>query len=172
MPEADWLERQFSRYEPDELKARWQDIARGMKDAQPHFGQRLWPLDPLPAVLPESDWAQLEAGLCQRAQLLNLLLQDAYGQQQMLREGCLHPALYYNNPAWLQPCHGMLDSELGRLLFYAVDLVRDDNGECFAVNCRVPVFRLSPNQIEEEIGPRIASLAANVRDQFRQLAPD
>lgn len=51
-------------------------------------------------------------------------------------------------------------------------LVRDDNGECFAVNCRVPVFRLSPNQIEEEIGPRIASLAANVRDQFRQLAPD
>lgn len=136
MPEADWLERQFSRYEPDELKARWQDIARGMKDAQPHFGQRLWPLDPLPAVLPESDWAQLEAGLCQRAQLLNLLLQDAYGQQQMLREGCLHPALYYNNPAWLQPCHGMLDSELGRLLFYAVDLVRDRNGRWWVMRDR------------------------------------
>lgn len=136
LPQSEWLELQFSRYGLDELQQRWQEVARGIKDAQPHFGQRLWSLDPVPAVLAESDWSQLEAGLCQRAQLLNLLLQDAFGQQQMLREGCLHPALYYNNPAWLQPCHGMLDSELGRLLFYAVDLVRDDNGKWWVMRDR------------------------------------
>lgn len=136
LPQSDWLELQFSRYGLDELQQRWQEIARGMKDAQPHFGQRLWGLDPVPAVLAESDWTQLEAGLCQRAQLLNLVLQDAYGQQQMLREGALHPALYYNNPAWLQPCHGMLDSELGRLLFYAVDLVKDEAGKWWVMRDR------------------------------------
>ncbi|MBX3165912.1 MAG: circularly permuted type 2 ATP-grasp protein [Candidatus Eremiobacteraeota bacterium] len=136
LPQSDWLELQFSRYGLDELQQRWQEIARGMKDAQPHIGQRLWGLDPVPALLAESDWAQLEAGLSQRAQLLNLLLQDAYGQQQMLREGRLHPALYYNNPAWLQPCHGMLDSELGRLLFYAVDLVRDEAGQWWVLRDR------------------------------------
>ena len=130
LPQSHWLEQQFSRYGMDDLQQRWKEVARGMKDSQPHFGQRLWSLDPVPALVEESDWEQLETGLCQRAQLLNLVLQDAYGQQQMLREGLLHPALYYDNPAWLQPCHGMLDSELGRLLFYAVDLFRDREGKC------------------------------------------
>ncbi len=50
-----------------------------------------------------------------------------------------------------------------------VPLIRDDNGECFAINCRVPIYRLSPNQIEEEIGPRLASLAANIRGQLRYI---
>lgn len=47
-----------------------------------------------------------------------------------------------------------------------VPLLRDRNGECFAMNCRVPIFRLSPNQIEEEVGPRLTSLAVNVRSQL------
>lgn len=47
-----------------------------------------------------------------------------------------------------------------------VPLLRDRNGECFAMNCRVPMFRLSPNQMEEDVGPRLASLAANVRSQL------
>ena len=136
MLKISWLEQQLARYGQNELEARWQEIARGMKDSQPHLGQRLWNLDPVPAVLDESEWHLLEAGLQQRAQLLNLLLQDAYGQQQMLRDGHLHPALYFNNPAWLQACHGMLDSELGRLLFYAVDLVRDADGRWLVMRDR------------------------------------
>ncbi len=50
-------------------------------------------------------------------------------------------------------------------------LIRDHNGECFAINCRVPSYRLSPNQIEEEVGPRLASLAANIRSQMRYIIP-
>jgi len=55
-----------------------------------------------------------------------------------------------------------------------VPLLRDRNGECFAMNCRVPIFRLSPNQIEEEVGPRLKSLASNIRSQLafvHNLAP-
>ncbi|MFN8607770.1 MAG: circularly permuted type 2 ATP-grasp protein [Vulcanimicrobiota bacterium] len=136
LTESEWLERQLSRYEPEELRDRWQDMTRAIKEAQPHFGQGTWNLDPLPAVLPESDWSILEKGLAQRAQLLNLLLQDAYGQQQVLRDGGLHPAVYYNNPAWLQPCHGMLDSDLGRLTFYAADVVRDQDGQWWVMRDR------------------------------------
>jgi DNA-binding IclR family transcriptional regulator len=47
-----------------------------------------------------------------------------------------------------------------------VPLVRDRNGECFAMNCRAPIFRLSPNQIVDEVGPRLKSLAANIRSQL------
>lgn len=52
-----------------------------------------------------------------------------------------------------------------------VPLLRDKNGECFAMNCRVPLFRLSPNQIEDEVGPRLKSLAANVRSQLAFIMP-
>jgi len=52
-----------------------------------------------------------------------------------------------------------------------VPLLRDRNGECFAMNCRVPIFRLSPNQIEDEIGPRLKSLAASVRHQLAFVMP-
>ena len=52
-----------------------------------------------------------------------------------------------------------------------VPLLRDKKGECFAMNCRVPIFRLSPNQIEEEVGPRLKSLAANVRSQLDFIMP-
>ena len=122
-----WLQRGLSRYSEEELQARWLEMVRGHQDGH---------LDPIPAVLAESDWSLLERGLVQRAQLLNALLADAYGQQQMLREGHLPPALYYNNPLWLQPCHGMVDSDLARLMFYAVDLVRDSQGQWWVLRDR------------------------------------
>jgi DNA-binding IclR family transcriptional regulator len=52
-----------------------------------------------------------------------------------------------------------------------VPLLRDKNGECFAMNCRVPIFRLSGNQVEDEIAPRLKSLAANVRSQLAYVMP-
>jgi len=47
-----------------------------------------------------------------------------------------------------------------------VPLFRDKDGECFAINCRVPIFRLRGNQIEEEVAPRLKSLANSIRMQF------
>ncbi|MCC2112092.1 MAG: IclR family transcriptional regulator [Hyphomicrobiales bacterium] len=36
-------------------------------------------------------------------------------------------------------------------------------GDCFALNCGVPAFRLKPGQIDSEIGPRLKALAASIR---------
>jgi DNA-binding IclR family transcriptional regulator len=47
-----------------------------------------------------------------------------------------------------------------------VPLFRDRDGECFAINCRVPIFRLRGNQIEDEVAPRLKSLASNIRAQY------
>jgi len=124
-----WLEEQLAQFQPDELQSRWQEMSRGLQDSNPHWGPRLWNLDPIPAVLSDADWILLEEGLTQRARLLNLLLQDAYGQQQLLKTGQLPPELYYKNPRWLAPCHGLVDSDLARLMFYAVDLIRDASGQ-------------------------------------------
>ena len=43
-------------------------------------------------------------------------------------------------------------------LFHAKNLK-----QVFAINCGIPAFRLQPGQLETEIGPRIAALAASIR---------
>ncbi|MBC2806803.1 helix-turn-helix domain-containing protein [Rhizobium leguminosarum] len=48
-------------------------------------------------------------------------------------------------------------------------ILRDNNFECFAIGCRVPVYRLSLNQIEDEVGPRLKSLADSIRSQLKYI---
>ena len=120
------LEEVLARYNPRELESRWQDLARAVRDSSPRRHGR--ELDPLPYLLDESAWQQIEPGLLQRARLLNQLLEDAYGEQALLKERRLAPALYFDNPLWVQPCLGQLNSELSRLLLYAADLVCDESG--------------------------------------------
>jgi len=47
-------------------------------------------------------------------------------------------------------------------------LVASPGAEFFAINCGVPVYRLRPGQLTEEIGPRLASLAASIRGLAQQ----
>ena len=62
-----------------------------------------WSIDILPLILPQSEWATLAAGLTQRAKLLNLVLQDIYGPQTLIKDGLLPPYLVYANPEFLRP---------------------------------------------------------------------
>lgn len=48
----------------------------------------------------------------------------------------------------------------------SVPLFRDQRGDCFAVNCRVPIFRLRANGIEEDVAPKLLSLVAIIREQM------
>jgi uncharacterized circularly permuted ATP-grasp superfamily protein len=43
-----------------------------------------WRLDPLPLILDDQEWAGLEAGLVQRAQLLDAIMADLYGARRLL----------------------------------------------------------------------------------------
>ncbi|MCP1971452.1 IclR family transcriptional regulator [Bradyrhizobium elkanii] len=45
----------------------------------------------------------------------------------------------------------------------AAPLYRTPSGECLSVNCGVPSFRFSAEQIERECGPRILGLARSIR---------
>ena len=59
--------------------------------------QRPWDLNVLPLVLPQHEWAGIEAAVIQRATLLNQILVDVYGDQKMLAEGLLPPALIHGH---------------------------------------------------------------------------
>src|ERR671924_1734272 len=75
--------------------------------ADPQGADRPWELDLLPMVLPEEEWSAIEAAIVQRATLLNRILVDVYGEQRLLKEGLLPPALVYGHAGFLRPCRGV-----------------------------------------------------------------
>ena len=91
--------------------------------------QRPWDLNALPLILPPDEWSVIEAAVIQRANLLNQILGDVYGQQQMLREGLLPPALIHGHAGFLRPCHDIRHHDDVALHFYAVDLARAPDGK-------------------------------------------
>ncbi|MBL6080750.1 circularly permuted type 2 ATP-grasp protein [Belnapia sp. T18] len=89
-----------------------------------------WRCDPVPLILPPAEFDALEAGLAQRAALLEAVLQDVYGPQRLLAEGALPPALIHANPAFLRPCRAPEGGRHGPLLhLYAADLIRAPEGD-------------------------------------------
>jgi uncharacterized circularly permuted ATP-grasp superfamily protein/uncharacterized alpha-E superfamily protein len=95
--------------------------------------QRPWDLNPLPLILPHEEWSGIEAAVIQRATLLNKILGDVYGKQEMLREGLLPPALVDGHAGFLRPCHGMRHLDGIALHLYAVDLARAPDGRWWVV---------------------------------------
>lgn len=95
--------------------------------------QRPWDLNPLPLILPHEEWSGIEAAVVQRATLLNKILGDVYGKQDMLREGLLPPALIHGHAGFLRPSHGMRHHDDVALHFYAVDLARAPDGRWWVV---------------------------------------
>jgi len=97
-------------------------------------GAPRWALDPLPFVIAPHEWATLEAGLIQRAHLLDATLADLYGPQILLKEHVLPPMLVHGNQHFLRPVQ-VTDGQAPdrHLANYAVDLVRLGDGRWYVL---------------------------------------
>jgi uncharacterized circularly permuted ATP-grasp superfamily protein/uncharacterized alpha-E superfamily protein len=109
-----------------ELGRRAEALNRQMRLAVPFGTQQHY--DPLPAPLAAAEFGVLEAGLRQRARLLNLALEDLYGPQMLLREGYFPPALVFGDPHFLRSMHTGQPLGCPRLSFYAADIIRGGDG--------------------------------------------
>lgn len=101
--------------------------------ADPRGFERPWELDLLPYVLPADEWARIEAAVIQRATLFNRILADLYGEQRLLEEGCIPPALIYGHSGFLRPLVGAAQPRDVFLHLYAVDLARSPDGRWWVV---------------------------------------
>jgi uncharacterized circularly permuted ATP-grasp superfamily protein len=127
-----------------ELGRRWHTARQRIREngvsynvyGDPLGMDRPWILDSIPLMIPPSEWSQLEAGLIQRARLLNSILADLYGPQRLLRSGQLPPALVFANPGFWRPCHGVRVSGDIYLHLLAVDLARGPDGEWWVISDR------------------------------------
>lgn len=88
-----------------------------------------WRCDPIPLALSDSEFTKLEAGLAQRATLMEAILDDLYGPQTLLADRLLPAELVLGNPNFLRACRmtGTARRER-RLMFYAADLLRGPDG--------------------------------------------
>ncbi|HML27610.1 MAG TPA: circularly permuted type 2 ATP-grasp protein [Hyphomicrobium sp.] len=96
--------------------------------ADPNTSAQRWSLDLLPVVISAAEWRFLERALIQRARLFDALLNDVYGEQELLRHGLIPAELLFSDPAYLVPCKGILPNA-GGLMFYAADLARGADGQ-------------------------------------------
>ncbi len=120
----------------DDLDRRVTQVARQIRhDGITHnvfsaegTAQRPWPLELLPLIIEPDDWALIEQGVVQRATMLEAMLADVYGPQQLLHEGLFPPALLLRHPGYLRSMRGIAPASGQRLHIVAFDLVRTPAG--------------------------------------------
>lgn len=98
--------------------------------------QRPWSLDLFPLMVSPDSWAQIEAGVLQRVRVLDRVMADVYGPQQLLAEGLLPAALVRGHPGYLRPMHGVKPPGDTWLHISAFDLARGPDGNWWVVSQR------------------------------------
>ncbi|MBN8428513.1 MAG: circularly permuted type 2 ATP-grasp protein [Xanthomonadales bacterium] len=171
---AHW--RQFFRHlnavAPEEMRRRLEFVDRRIQEngvtynvyADANGADRPWSLDPLPLILPQDEWQSVAVAVAQRARLLNALLADLYGEQRVLAEGLLPPALVYGQHGYLWPCRGIQPAGQVWLHHYAVDLARSPDGRWWAIADRTQAPSGAGYALENRL---VVSRA--FPDQFREL---
>ncbi len=176
---------------PDGLKHRADLLDRmlvedGVTALLPGVAPKAWRCDPLPLLISAAEFEHLEAGLAQRAGLIEQVLEDVYGRQDLLAEGWIPPSLVYANPAFLRPCHAADGRPPGQLLhFYAAEILRgpdgrwhvvadrtaDAAGSAYALENRRALNRAIPELFRAQPPRRVAPFFAAWQDMLHAMAP-
>jgi uncharacterized circularly permuted ATP-grasp superfamily protein/uncharacterized alpha-E superfamily protein len=139
-------------------------------DNLPEGSEYHWPLDPIPLVIEAGEWAFIERAVIQRATLFNAILSDLYGNQRLLHDGLIPPALLFANPHFLRPCFGITPPGGVHLHTYAMDLARSPEGNWWVIADRTQ----APSGMGYTLQNRLLSARTlpGVFDQYRvrQLA--
>ncbi len=103
--------------------------------------ERAWPLSPVPLLIEADEWAGIEAGVAQRAELLETILADLYGDAKLVERGLIPAAMVAGSPFFLRPMAGLVPPGGHHLHFIAIDLGRGPTGEwrVLADHLRAPV---------------------------------
>jgi len=134
----------YSRLGEEEINSRNTDTLRLLKEngvtyniyGDPNGLNRPWKLDNIPFLVSQEEWTSIETGLSQRAQLLNFILEDIYGERKLIREGILPMELIYNHAGFLRPCCGIHQRGKHQLVLYSADIAKSTKGKLWVVNDR------------------------------------
>ena len=119
-----------------DFNARTKEIERQVRDngityniyVDENGPKRPWTIDLFPLIIPHQEWLIIQAGIMQRAQLLEAMMQDVYGQGNLIKEGLIPPALVNGHPGYLRAMHQAIPKDKKHLHIMAFDLARGPNG--------------------------------------------
>ena len=150
-----------------------------------HGMARPWELDPIPLFISAEEWSIIEAGLVQRAELLNLVLADIYGPQQLLKEGLLPPEVVFGHAGFQRSCVGSIKAGDRALTICSSNLARGPDGRMwviddraqspsgagYALENRMVMTRIAPALFRDCHVRRLAGFFQPFRDRLASLAP-
>ena len=124
--------------------------------------ERIMPFDPIPRIIPASEWAWLERGLTQRIKALNLFLKDIYHEQNIVKEGVV-PREVVDSAKHFRP--EMVGFDVPGDVYIHIcgtDMIRDNKGEYFVLedNGRCPSgvsYVLENREVMKRVFPRLFS---------------
>lgn len=134
----------FDTLGPTELKTRFERADQYLRDAGVFYRkydgaegkERDWPLAHVPLLIAEDDWARISAGLTQRAELLETVIADIYGNNTLVQQGLLPPELIAQNTEFLRPLVGIRPASGHYLHFCAFELGRGPDGAWWVLGDR------------------------------------
>lgn len=181
----------FAALGPEEIAHRFARGDEYLRDAGVYFRQygdanspeRAWPLSHVPVLVAEGEWRALAAGLIQRADLLEAVAADLYGEQRLVEDGHLPAALIAASPEWLRPFVGVpprsghflnfISFEIGRgpdgRWWVLGDRTQAPSGAGFALENRVATARIFADLFAEAHVHRLAGFFRDFRDTLDAL---
>jgi uncharacterized circularly permuted ATP-grasp superfamily protein/uncharacterized alpha-E superfamily protein len=132
----------FAALSPADIERRFASADRHLREAGVTYrapgdtADRLWPLSHLPLIIDETDWQQLTTGIAQRAQLLEMVLRDLYGEGRLVVDGAVPAAAIAGSSEYLRAVCGVKPPGGRYLHLYAADVGRGPDGRWWVLNDR------------------------------------
>jgi uncharacterized circularly permuted ATP-grasp superfamily protein/uncharacterized alpha-E superfamily protein len=147
---------------------------------------RTWELDLVPSLISSDEWAKIESGILERAELFNLLLKDIYGPRDLVRHGIIPPEALFCHPGFLRACQSISLPGDHDLIIHAVDLMRGANGDIcvltdrtqspsgagYALENRTVMSRVLPSLFRDSHVHRLAAFFQRLRAKLTALSPN
>lgn len=187
----------------DAVAAKWHQVANGLAGpAEPDFAaiheqvarqildlgltfriagdedERDWPLTPMPLIVGAEEWATVERGLIQRAELLEQVAADIYGRQNLVAQGHLPAAVVAGSRYFARRMIGLRPRGGHFIHIYAVDLARGPRGQWrvlgdrlrlangigYALENRLALSRATGSLLTDIHTRRVASFFSGLRE--------
>jgi uncharacterized circularly permuted ATP-grasp superfamily protein len=147
--------------------------------------ERLIPFDIIPRIIPAHEWSQLQKGLTQRVQALNMFIHDIYHAQHIVKAGVIPAEQIFRNAQYRPEMQDVAVAADIYAHIAGVDIVRAGAGEFYVLedNLRVPsgvsymledrkmMMRLFPDLFARHRIAPVAHYPDLLLDMLRSVAP-
>ena len=102
--------------------------------------ERILQLDIIPRIISGNEWDQIERGLQQRIEALNLFIDDIYHDQKICKDGVVPIEVIESSPCYLKQCQGLNTPKNRWCHIIGTDLIRGADGSFYVLedNLRCP----------------------------------